>query len=352
MADRVTRRQFVQESVIGAATLAAGLSAAGIVHAGNPAGEDTSKILNYNPDMEYRPLGKTGLTVSAVCLGGHWKRVEEVINAKSTQGWQLQDVNNNEFLQNRTEVVSRCIERGINYIDACVPDEILAYSKAIKGRRDKMYLGFSWYIEEMRNPACRKREKLQAALDKGMKQAGLDHVDLWRITLLEQSIEHTDAEIDEAMAALDWAKKSGRARFAGISSHHRPHIKGMIEQHHDVLDVILTPVHGQHQGRHRRGGSVGDRPEAQDRLVRHQAVCQQLAVQGHEQSEGPQRQGRQPPGAAGHSLHPLQPGHHRPHPRADHPATGGQRRPGRQGTAHPGRDRTGRSRRRHGARLG
>ena len=33
------------------------------------------KTPSYNPDMEYRRLGKTNLLVSAVYLGGHWKRV-------------------------------------------------------------------------------------------------------------------------------------------------------------------------------------------------------------------------------------------------------------------------------------
>jgi aryl-alcohol dehydrogenase-like predicted oxidoreductase len=78
-------------------------------------------------------------------------------------------------------------------------------------------------------------------LDQGMKQAGLDHVDLWRITLLEQSIQHSDPEIEEAMAALDWARKTGRARFTGVSSHHRPHIMKMIEKYPDQIQVVLTP---------------------------------------------------------------------------------------------------------------
>jgi hypothetical protein len=51
----LTRREFV----------ASGLAAA----------PQNTKILNYNPNMEYRRLGKTGLMVSAVSLGGHWKRV-------------------------------------------------------------------------------------------------------------------------------------------------------------------------------------------------------------------------------------------------------------------------------------
>ncbi len=41
--------------------------------------------------------------------------------------------------------------------------------------------------------------------------------------------------------ALDWAKKSGRARFTGISSHDRPHIKKLIEKYPDHLQVICTP---------------------------------------------------------------------------------------------------------------
>ncbi|MHC4891386.1 MAG: hypothetical protein ACYTEO_18185, partial [Planctomycetota bacterium] len=61
-----------------------------------------------------------------------------------------------------------------------------------------------------------------------MKEAGLDYVDMWRISLLVDSRQHSEAEVEEAVAALNWAKKTGRARFIGISSHDRPHIKKII----------------------------------------------------------------------------------------------------------------------------
>ena len=33
------------------------------------------KARSYNPQMEYRRLGKTGLMISAVALEGHWKKL-------------------------------------------------------------------------------------------------------------------------------------------------------------------------------------------------------------------------------------------------------------------------------------
>ena len=241
MHDKVTRREFVREGAATAAGIAAGLAATRTIRAGNPAGDDTRKILNYNPDMEYRRCGRTNLMVSAVVLGGHWKRVDRMIGGEAVKGWMTMKIGRSEFQKNRVEVVSRCIERGFNYVDACCREEILAYARALKGRRDKMYFGYSWHISESRFPEWRSRKRLQQGLEEGMKEAGLEYVDLWRISLLTESSRHTDAEVEEAVAALDWAKKSGRARFVGISSHDRPHIKKMLEKYPEQMEVILTP---------------------------------------------------------------------------------------------------------------
>lgn len=238
----INRREFVRTGVAVSAGAALGLQPTFTIKAQNPEKHDTGQILNYNLDMEYRRCGKTNLMISAVCLGGHWKRLNTVVPGSFAGGnWLGAKIEEEAFQKNRYDVVTRCIERGINYIDACTGQEVMAYARALKGRRDKMYLGYSWYQRESRFAEWRTLEKLKESLDLGLKEAGLEYVDLWRITCHEQSSRHSEAEIEAVIAALDWAKKTGRARFTGISSHDRPHIKMLIEKYPDQLEVICTP---------------------------------------------------------------------------------------------------------------
>ncbi|MBN2270801.1 MAG: aldo/keto reductase [Sedimentisphaerales bacterium] len=235
---QLTRRQFVRDGAAAAAGLAVGINAAGAADGTT----DVTKARSYNPQMKYRLLGKTGLWISQVCLGGHWKRVN-VMAPSAFQGgdWLGANLKDEGFVKNRHDVVSRCIERGINYIDACTKQEVLTYAEALRGRRDKMHLGFSWYQEELRNPDFRTTDKLLGTLDKGMREAKLDYVDLWRITMHEQSGRHSEGEVAEMMGALDKARKQGKARLTGFSSHDRPHIKKLIETYPEIVQVVVTP---------------------------------------------------------------------------------------------------------------
>jgi len=159
---QMNRREFVRDTALAAASVAVGMTAVSAPGAEAAADKpvDTSKILNYNPNMEYRRQGKTGLMVSAVCLGGHSR--------------------NND--QERAEVISRSIDVGINYIDACWDNEVKRDAKALKGRRDKMYLGLSHGAKEVRNETYRTSKKLMEALDELLKDSEQEYTDLWRIT--------------------------------------------------------------------------------------------------------------------------------------------------------------------------
>ncbi len=211
---RVTRRRFMRDSAVAAAGLAAGV---GFTDQ-NAKAVNASKILNYNPNMEYRRQGKTNLMISAVCLGGH---------SRSNQA-------------ERTEIISRCIDAGINYIDACWDNEVKRDAKALKGRRDKMYLALSHGAKEVRKEEFRTAKKLLQSLDELLHDSSQEYTDFWRITCYEPGGRHSFNTACEVVDALEKAKKQGKARFIGFSTHDRRWIKFMIE-YFPQIDCVCFP---------------------------------------------------------------------------------------------------------------
>jgi aryl-alcohol dehydrogenase-like predicted oxidoreductase len=208
----MSRREFVRDAAA-AAAVATGLSAAT-----GATQSDTSGILCYNQKMEYRRLGKTNIRVSAVGLGGHSRSNDE----------------------QRREIISRCMDAGINYIDACWDNEVKRDARALKGRRDKVYLALSHGAKEVRNEEFRTSKKLLGSLDELLRDSGQEYADLWRITCMEPGGRHTFNTSCEIVDALEKAKKAGKARFIGFSSHDRRWIKFMIE-YFPQIEVVCFP---------------------------------------------------------------------------------------------------------------
>ncbi len=80
MCAQINRRDFIRTTAVAAGGLAVGLSGNFLARAEDA--DAVKKTRSHNNDMEYRRLGNSGLWVSAVCLGGHWKRVADVIGHK------------------------------------------------------------------------------------------------------------------------------------------------------------------------------------------------------------------------------------------------------------------------------
>jgi len=218
---RISRRDFVQTSI--------GVTVGTALSSKTPAADtssDVRKTRSYNENMEYRRLGRTGVMVSVISLGGHWKRIPYRPGSE-------------EFKKNRRDVANACLDHGINYVDACSAGEVMIYAEAVKGRREEVYMGFDWTMA--RTPEIAGSiEKLKQGLDDGLKKSGLDYVDLWRITLREQTTRNSVREIENVMAALEWGKKAGKARFTGISTHHRPWIADAVSKY-PQMEVVVTP---------------------------------------------------------------------------------------------------------------
>ncbi len=223
--DKLSRRTFIRKTSLTAAGAIVGAISSRSLGLSGSTQSAIRRTPSYNQNMEYRRLGKTGLWISAVCLGGHWKRV---------------NVMKQDFNKNRYDVVSRCIDVGINYIDACWDNEVKAYSKALAGRRDKMFMALSHGAKETRSENYRTAKKLLESLDELLRDSKQEYTDLWRITCFEPGGRHTFNTSCEMVEALEKAKKQGKARFIGFSSHDRRWIKFMIE-YFPQIEVVLFP---------------------------------------------------------------------------------------------------------------
>lgn len=223
----VNRRRFMRDGAVAAVGVAGGLAATADrgasaadteENAADGKQPDASKILSYNENMTYRCQGSTDWMVSEVCLGGHYRGTPE----------------------NRREIVSRCIDAGINYIDACTKGEVLRDAAALKGRRDKVYLALSHCGKEARHEDYRTAKKLLASLDEVLLASDQEYTDLWRITCFEPGGRHTFDTSCEIFEALETAKRQGKARAIGFSSHDRRWIKFMVEYFPEI-DAVCFP---------------------------------------------------------------------------------------------------------------
>jgi len=106
-------------------------------------------------DIPRRPLGKTGLQVSVLGLGGA-------------------GIGNLPDLQQSVDVVRRCYDLGVNYFDCASSGAYglsqVRYGAALKGLRDKIVLATK----------SRNRTWLQAEVDlnQSLQFLGTDHIDL------------------------------------------------------------------------------------------------------------------------------------------------------------------------------
>ena len=223
-----TRREFLRATSAAAAAAALGRIAPAADAPKAPARPDPAKILNYNPKMGYRRLGKTDFWISEISLGGHGN------------GWKFLD---------------HAAELGLNYVDNNIDGECERYGAAMAGmksaKRDKWFIGFASWPEKI-TPDGEKGltvEGMLANIDKRLKSYHTDCLDMWRPVgaswgkgqnNVETLLEVSDKALDLVVATFEKARKQGKVRHLGVSAHN-PKVFRKVLTKYPQFEVIIFP---------------------------------------------------------------------------------------------------------------
>jgi L-galactose dehydrogenase len=176
--------------------------------------------------MQYRRLGKTAMNVSVIGFGA------------SPLGNVFDDCDEQEG----TRSVHAAIDAGINFFDVApfygitLAEERLG--EALKGKRDKVILATKCGRYGLRDFDFSYQRILDSA-DESLARLQTDHVDLMQLHDIEFGTK--EQVLNEAIPALYEIKKSGRARYIGITGLPVNYLAEIARQ--VDIDTILSWAH-------------------------------------------------------------------------------------------------------------
>ena len=154
--------------------------------------------------MEYRPLGRTGVKVSPLCLG-----------AMMFGPW------GNDDRADATRIIHRALDAGINFIDTAdvysggVSEEIVG--EALAGKRDDVFLATKFFMpmdEGDPNQRGGSRRWIIREVENSLRRLNTDYIDLYQVHR-----PSPDTDVEETLGALTDLVRQGKVRYIGSSSY-------------------------------------------------------------------------------------------------------------------------------------
>jgi aryl-alcohol dehydrogenase-like predicted oxidoreductase len=153
--------------------------------------------------MELRPLGRTGVQVSKLCLGammfGQWGNPDH---------------------DDSIRIIHAALDAGINFIDTAdiysqgESEEIVAKALA-GGRRDDVVLATKFFVPmgEGPNTGGVSRRWIMQEVESSLRRLGTDWIDLYQVHRYD-----TGTDLEETLGALDDLVRQGKVRYIGSST--------------------------------------------------------------------------------------------------------------------------------------
>jgi aryl-alcohol dehydrogenase-like predicted oxidoreductase len=153
--------------------------------------------------MQYRPLGRTGVQVSPLCLG-----------AMMFGPW------GNDDRADSVRIIHRALDAGINFVDTAdfysggVSEEIVG--EALARRRDDVVLATKFFMPMGDEPNARGGSRLwiMREVENSLRRLGTDHIDLYQVHRPDPT-----TDVEETLGALTDLVRAGKVRYIGSSSY-------------------------------------------------------------------------------------------------------------------------------------
>ena len=174
--------------------------------------------------MEYRTLGRTGIRVSEIGLGGEW------FNGLTTA-------------ESRA-IVDAALEKGINYIDIFMPQAPTRSNlgAALEGRREQFVIQghLCTVFEDGQYTRTRDIEKTKRSFEDLLARLRTDYIDVGMIHYVDSEEDFRTVFEGPVLAYARELKQRGAIRHIGMSSHN-PHI-ALKAAESGIVDVLMFSI--------------------------------------------------------------------------------------------------------------
>jgi len=210
----INRRSFIKGAAV--------LGAVPLIRGGSMAQQSDPSQQVPAGEVPKKPLGRTGVQVSAMGLGGY-------------------HIGSAETDQAAMEIVAKAFDHGVRFFDNAweyhdgLSEERMG--KALQGKRDQAFV--------MTKVCTHGRDKKIAMrmLEESLRRLQTDHLDLWQI---HEVVYDNDPDLifatDGVAEALQAAKQQGKVRFIGFTGHKDPEIHLKMLSHDFPFDTVQMPL--------------------------------------------------------------------------------------------------------------